>query len=141
MFNTIVKKIQPSTKAFNIHVVHISPGGVKTNIGVNALNQLALREDSFYKPWFDSMIKRIDRTQGPSSLSAEQFAQKVVRQIVRPDPPRYMTLGHGAWAGGDGWAGASEQAAGERGTPAPTLRTPQRRDRDEQEGRTGRGKT
>lgn len=30
----------------NIHVVHISPGGVKTNIGTNALAQLTLREDS-----------------------------------------------------------------------------------------------
>ncbi|KZT68046.1 NAD(P)-binding protein [Daedalea quercina L-15889] len=84
---------------FNIHVVHVSPGGVKTNIGVNALNQLSLREDSFYKPWFDSMIERINRTQGPSSLTAEQFAQNVVKQVIKPNPPRYMTLGHGALAG------------------------------------------
>ncbi|KZT66643.1 NAD(P)-binding protein [Daedalea quercina L-15889] len=81
---------------FNIHVVHISPGGVRTNFGVTAISLLSLREDSFYKPWFDSMVELIDRTQGPESLTPEQFAQKVVRQIVKPNPPRYMTLGYGA---------------------------------------------
>ncbi|KAH9837726.1 uncharacterized protein C8Q71DRAFT_558428 [Rhodofomes roseus] len=82
---------------FNIHVVHISPGGVKTNITVHALSQLSLREDSFYKPYFDSMVAVLNRVQGPGSLTAAQFAQQVVREVVKPNPPRYMTLGAGAW--------------------------------------------
>ncbi|KAH9921159.1 uncharacterized protein B0H18DRAFT_571699 [Fomitopsis serialis] len=83
---------------FNIHVVHISPGGVKSNVGVNALSSLVLREDSAYKPFFDSMVTRIGRAQGPSSLPADQFAKQVVSAVVKPNPPRYMTLGRGAWA-------------------------------------------
>lgn len=83
---------------FNIHVVHVSPGGVRTNINTNALAQLSLREDSLYKPWFDSMVSRLNRIQGSSSLSAEGFAQRVVKQVLKPNPPRYMTLGTGATA-------------------------------------------
>ncbi|TFY67407.1 hypothetical protein EVJ58_g1643 [Rhodofomes roseus] len=82
---------------FNIHVMHISPGGVKTNITATGLSQLSLGEDSFYKPYFDSMVARINRTQGPGSLTATQFAQQVVKEIVKPNPPRYMTLGAGSW--------------------------------------------
>lgn len=42
------------------------------------------------------MVTRISRTQGPRSLSAEEFAQRVVKQVMKPNPPRYMTLGIGA---------------------------------------------
>lgn len=83
---------------FNIHVVHISPGGVRTNINANALSQLSLREDSLYKPWFDSIVSRLHRIQSSSGLSAEGFAQRVVKQVLKPNPPRYMTLGSGATA-------------------------------------------
>ena len=86
------------TAPFNIRVVHISPGGVRTNINANALSQLSLREDSLYKPWFDSIISRLTRMRSASSLSAEAFAQRVVRQVLKPTPPRYMTLGTGATA-------------------------------------------
>ena len=82
---------------FNIHVVHISPGGVKTNIAGHALDELSLRDDSFYRPWFDSIVKAVNVSVGPLSLTAEQFAQKVVRQVLKPKPPRYMTLGPGAF--------------------------------------------
>ncbi|KAH9930124.1 uncharacterized protein B0H18DRAFT_162241 [Fomitopsis serialis] len=82
---------------FNIHVVHISPGGVKTNIAAHAFNQLSLRDDSFYKPWLGSMARAIEKTDGPLSITPEQFAKKVVKQILKPSPPRYMTLGAGAW--------------------------------------------
>ncbi|KZT73523.1 oxidoreductase [Daedalea quercina L-15889] len=84
---------------FNIRVMHVSPGGVKSNIATHALNhwQLSLREDSFYKPWFDSIARSIDESAGPLSITAEQFAKKVVKEALKPNPPRYMTLGAGAF--------------------------------------------
>lgn len=82
---------------FDIHVVHISPGGVKTNIAGHALDELSLCDDSFYKPWFDSMVKSLNVGVGPLSLTADQFAKKVVKQVLKPKPPRYMTLGAGAF--------------------------------------------
>lgn len=83
---------------FNIHVLHISPGGVRTNVGKNTLAQFSLREDSLYKPWHDSMITPINRAQSSLSLPAEAFAQRVVKQVLKLNPPRYMTLGVGATA-------------------------------------------
>lgn len=83
---------------FNIHVVHISPGGVKTNIVSHALEEMKLRDDSFYKPWFDAVYKALHVSVGPLSLTTDQFAQRVVKQVLKPKPPRYMTLGAGAFA-------------------------------------------
>lgn len=82
---------------FKIHIVHVSPGGVKTNIAGHALDELRLRDDSFYRPWFNSMINALDVSVGPLSLTADQFAKKVVKQVLRLNPPRYMTLGAGAF--------------------------------------------
>lgn len=39
----------------------------------------------------------INRIEDASSPTSEQFAARVIRQVVRRDPPRYMTLGAGAW--------------------------------------------
>ena len=82
---------------FNVHVVHVAPGGVRTNIGAHALEQLSLAEYSFYSAWRASMVARINHTQGTDALTPKQFAVRVVREVLRRDPPRYMTLGAGAW--------------------------------------------
>ena len=82
---------------FNVHVVHVAPGGVRTNIGAHALEQLSLAEYSLYNAWRASMVARINHTQGTDALTPKQFAVRVVREVLRRDPPRYMTLGAGAW--------------------------------------------
>lgn len=82
---------------FNVHVVHVAPGGVRTNIGARALEQLSLAEYSFYSPWRASMVARIKSTQGAAAPTPDQFAAQVVRGVLRREPPRYMTLGAGAW--------------------------------------------
>ena len=82
---------------FNVHVMHVAPGGVRTNIGAHALEQLSLAEYSFYSPWRASMIARINHTQGADAPTPKQFAARVVRAVLRHDPPRYLSLGAGAW--------------------------------------------
>ena len=82
---------------FNVHVVHVAPGGVRTSIGAHALEQLSLAEYSFYSAWRASMVARINHTQGTDALTPKQFAVRVVGEVLRRDPPRYMTLGAGAW--------------------------------------------
>ena len=81
---------------FNIHVIHVSPGGVKTNIAGHALDELSLRDDSLYQPWLDAMVNSLNVSAGPLSLAADQLARKVVKQVLKPKPPRSMTLGAGA---------------------------------------------
>ncbi|GBE80727.1 NADPH-dependent 1-acyldihydroxyacetone phosphate reductase [Sparassis crispa] len=77
---------------FNISVVHISPGGVTSNIAQNMLTQLALPPDSLYKPYVDAIIMRVNVSQ-QRAMSAEEFARRVVGAAIAHRPPRYMTLG------------------------------------------------
>jgi len=78
---------------FNISVVHVSPGGVKSNISNNMMTRFSLPPDSFYSGWVDSMIRRINMSQGSSAMPSEEFARRVVKAAMSPSPPRYMTLG------------------------------------------------
>jgi len=85
---------------FNISVVHVSPGGIRSEIGNKLLSTLSLSPDSFYTGWMDSMIRRIELSQTSRSMPSEVFARRVVKAVLKPRPPRYMTLGGGStvWA-------------------------------------------
>jgi len=76
---------------FNVHVVHISAGSVRSNIVNNV--QFKLPEDSIYAPWVDGIYRRINASQGPNALPTEVFAKKVVSAVTRSSPPRYISLG------------------------------------------------
>ncbi|KAI0828928.1 NAD-P-binding protein [Trametes gibbosa] len=75
---------------FNIHVVLVAPGGVKSNIAINQAPKLP--EGTLYADYFDSILTKLNLSQGPNAMSAEVFSRKVVAAVLRPTPPRYMTL-------------------------------------------------
>ncbi|KAI0931286.1 hypothetical protein AcW1_001268 [Taiwanofungus camphoratus] len=78
---------------FNVSVVHVSPGGVKSNIATNMMNRFTLPADSLYGGWLDQMVGRITQGQGPGSLPTTEFARRVVTATLSRRPPMYMTLG------------------------------------------------
>ncbi|OSX66691.1 hypothetical protein POSPLADRAFT_1132328 [Postia placenta MAD-698-R-SB12] len=77
---------------FGINVVHVSPGGIRSNISTNSRAEFRLSSDTLYTPFLDSMLRRMGMSQ-QNALSAEEFSRRVVRQVLSKRPPRYMTLG------------------------------------------------
>ncbi|OCH95693.1 NAD-P-binding protein [Obba rivulosa] len=83
---------------FNVNVVYIAPGAVKSNVVANHLRILDLPSDSIYSPWRERILRRIELSQGAASMPTELFAEKVVRAVLKDTPPRYMVLGgHARW--------------------------------------------
>ena len=84
-------------KPFNISVLHVAPGSVKSNISSNGLARFALAPDTLYSNFLSFILKRAHASQGPYSMPSKDFARLVVSNALRRDPPRYMTIGGRTW--------------------------------------------
>ncbi|KAL1951123.1 hypothetical protein VTO73DRAFT_272 [Trametes versicolor] len=75
-----------------IDVVLIAPGGVKSNIAANQVERVQLPENSLYHAYIDSILTKLNLSQGKSSMPTRTFSQKVVGAVLKSKPPRYMSL-------------------------------------------------
>lgn len=91
--NSISEVLFMELKPFNISVLHVSPGAVKSNVSSNGIARFALAPDTLYSSFLSFMIKRIYASQGPDSMPSKHFAQQVVSNALRKNPPRYMSIG------------------------------------------------
>ena len=79
---------------FNINVVLLAPGAVRSNIAANQTTRgIQLPPDSLYKDYFDSVLKKMTWSQESNPMPTDVFAQKTVDAILQPKPPRYMSEG------------------------------------------------
>ena len=91
--NSISEVLFMELKPFNISVLHVAPGAVKSNISSNGIARFALAPDTLYSNFLSFIIKRIHASQGPDSIPSKYFAQQVVSNALRKNPPRYMSIG------------------------------------------------
>lgn len=80
---------------YNIKVLHVAPGAVKSNISNNGAAQFSLPENSLWKEYLPDMIRRINASQGPKAMPNEAFAKRVVDKALNKSNSfyNYMTLG------------------------------------------------
>ncbi|KAI0066439.1 NAD-P-binding protein [Artomyces pyxidatus] len=84
-------------RPFNIDVMLVSPGGVKSNIADNYIDRLTLPENTLYKDYIEGIMKRLTTSQD-GGMATEVFAAKVVAKVLAPKPISYFTLGKNAMA-------------------------------------------
>lgn len=77
---------------FNVHVMLVSPGGVTSNLAHKMVDRLVLPEASLYHKYTDAVVARIVASQN-NSMPGDVFARKVVANVLKKNPSRYMTLG------------------------------------------------
>ena len=53
--------------------------------------------NTLYSNFLPVIIRRIYPSQGPNSMPTKDFAQQVVFNALRKNPPRYMSIGRGSW--------------------------------------------
>ncbi|TFK36918.1 oxidoreductase [Crucibulum laeve] len=80
-------------KPFNISVVHVAPGAIKSNFSANGANHFTLPPNTLYSNFLPNILQRIHASQGSNRMPTEAFAKEVVSKTLRPNPPRYMTIG------------------------------------------------
>ncbi|KAI0360996.1 NAD-P-binding protein [Trametes cingulata] len=92
-------------KPFNISVVLIAPGGVRSNIATNQAPRVhahlpspspsspsSSNSSGLYAEYVDSILAKLYMSQGKSAMPAETFAKRVVGEVLKRRPKRYMTL-------------------------------------------------
>lgn len=91
--NSISEVLSMELKPFGISVLHVAPGGVKSNIAVNGVKGLTLPENTLYARFLHNIFERINTSQDSTSMESDEFAKKVVANALKKNPPRYMVLG------------------------------------------------
>jgi len=80
-------------KPFNISVMHVAPGAIKSNIAANESSRFSLPADSLYSAYLPNILERIHTSQSKKSTPTSEFARGVVSQAMKRKPPGYMALG------------------------------------------------
>lgn len=93
---SISETLSMEGKPFNISVLHVASGGVKSNISVNGAARFRLADNTLYSAFLPNIIQRINASQ-MNSMPTEKFASKVVSKALETYPPIYMTLGRHSW--------------------------------------------
>ncbi|KAJ2914276.1 hypothetical protein MD484_g6117, partial [Candolleomyces efflorescens] len=91
MSQVLAMECQP----YNVKVLHVAPGAIKSNISNNGTTQFSLPENSLWKEYLPDMIRRIHASQGSSAMPNEAFAKVVVGKALRKNNSfyNYLTLG------------------------------------------------
>ncbi|KAI7906499.1 uncharacterized protein BX663DRAFT_496707 [Cokeromyces recurvatus] len=84
-------------KPFGIQVTVVAPGAIISNIGDAGKRSVTVPEDSLYSSVANYIIARATLSQGPNSTPTDVFASHVVKKILRPISPSYITFGATSW--------------------------------------------
>ncbi|KAF9076052.1 oxidoreductase [Rhodocollybia butyracea] len=80
-------------RPFNISVMNVVPGSVRSNISTNMTQNFTLPENSLYLDFLPNIIKRINASQTGNSMPTETFAKLVVSRALSKRPPLRFTAG------------------------------------------------
>jgi 1-acylglycerone phosphate reductase len=91
--HAITEALEMECRPFNIKVLLVAPGGVKSNIAAN--QSYDPPSDTLYGKYVDKVLARRDVSQ-TSPMPTDVFAKQVVTKALATSPPSYMTLGKSA---------------------------------------------
>ena len=80
---------------FGIQVITLQPGGIKSSLAMNADKELERFKKTPYGSIQDFIVKRAHMSQ-EKATPAEEFAKKLVDQLIRENPPCLIRLGKGS---------------------------------------------
>ncbi|KAH7870829.1 oxidoreductase [Lentinula edodes] len=80
-------------RPFNISVMNVVPGSVRSNIANNMTQKFVLPENSLYSAFIPNIMKRINASQTEHSMPAAKFAKAVVSKALSRKPPLRFTAG------------------------------------------------
>ncbi|KAK1228513.1 NADPH-dependent 1-acyl dihydroxyacetone phosphate reductase [Marasmius sp. AFHP31] len=74
--------LEMECKPLGIQIMNVAPGSVKSNISNNQLEGFQIPQDSLWKAYLPSMIRRINASQTQRSMDTAVFARRVVDRIL-----------------------------------------------------------
>ncbi|PIN15432.1 1-Acyl dihydroxyacetone phosphate reductase [Handroanthus impetiginosus] len=92
--HAISHALRVELKPFNIDVVLVHPGAIRSNFGSNAMDKLKDYEWKIYKDFKDSIAERAQASQSGKSTDAAVFARHVASKVLNPKLAKTVTFGH-----------------------------------------------
>ena len=92
MSQVLAMELQP----FNIQVLHLAPGPVKTRVTSNGLDSFSVPEGSLWAAYLPSMLRRIDLRLTPEMIvDLDYFTKESVKKVLEKTTPvwGYQSLG------------------------------------------------
>ncbi|KAE9391101.1 oxidoreductase [Gymnopus androsaceus JB14] len=80
-------------RPFNIQVMNVVPGSVRSSIAQNMSTSFNLPADSLYSQFLPNIMKRINASQTENSMPTAAFAKAVVSKSLRKRPPLRFSAG------------------------------------------------
>lgn len=90
MTDTLRLELRP----FDIDVILVIPGSVRSNFGSNASDRLRKLEWKMYKEFKDAITERATASQGSKATDARELAREVASRVLSAKPPKRMEFGH-----------------------------------------------
>ncbi|MCO5578751.1 hypothetical protein L7F22_032596 [Adiantum nelumboides] len=90
----LTHSLRVELRPFNIHVMLVCPGSVKSNLGTSNLARLSQHQWSLYAPYTSSILERATASQTSSATPAHLLARRVVEASLSPHPPSHLAFGH-----------------------------------------------
>lgn len=91
--HSISESLWMECKAFNVDVMLIVPGKVKSNIAANGQAIYNMPDNGLYHKYLKNVLDRITASQVGGSMPTEEFSTTVAAASLSTSPPRYMTMG------------------------------------------------
>ena len=92
-FHSMTGFLQMECRPFNIKVMLVSPGAVKSNISDNQAATFKLPPGSLYTGFIHNILERLYTSQSLRTMPTDVFAQTVVSSALHQNPPFYLTAG------------------------------------------------
>ncbi|CAN6478308.1 unnamed protein product [Victoria cruziana] len=92
--HALTDTLRMELKSFNIDVITVAPGGIKTNLANNSLTSYSkFPEWKFYKPFEAAIQERAHASHGKNCTAVEEFAEQTVNLVLRKNPPAWFSYG------------------------------------------------
>jgi len=79
---------------FNVRVVTVCPGAIASKFGANTAGELDVSAFRLYAPFRAAVQARATASQSASSTPGAELARRVVRDVLRAEPPAVVWVGH-----------------------------------------------
>jgi short-subunit dehydrogenase len=91
--HSISEVLQMECRPFNIDVMLVAPGAVKSNIAKNQEAIFELPPNSLYADYLENILNRLHASQASNRMPTDAFAELVVTKALQTKPPTYLTAG------------------------------------------------